>query len=81
MAHWWELRDDKLASIAKLSIFRQPKQENAMKRVVLFGKSLVMSTVGASLQGWPDIQVTPVDPSMPDVQDHLRYAPAGCRHS
>lgn len=43
-----------------------------MKRVVLFGKSLVMSTVGASLQGWPDIQVTPVDPSMPDVQDHLR---------
>jgi hypothetical protein len=43
-----------------------------MKRVVLYGKSLVMSTVGASLQGSPDIQVLPVDPSMPDVQNHLR---------
>jgi hypothetical protein len=43
-----------------------------MKRVVLFGKSLVMSTVGASLQGNPDIQILLVDPSMPDVQHHLR---------
>lgn len=43
-----------------------------MRRVVLYGKSLVMSTVGASLQGCPDIQVLPVDPSMPDVQGHLR---------
>jgi hypothetical protein len=43
-----------------------------MKRVVLYGKSLVMSTIGASLQGCPDIQLLPVDPSTPDVQDHLR---------
>jgi GTP:adenosylcobinamide-phosphate guanylyltransferase len=43
-----------------------------MKRVVLYGKSLVMSTIGASLQGCPDIQLFLIDPSMPDVQDHLR---------
>jgi hypothetical protein len=43
-----------------------------MKRVVLYGKSLVISTIGASLQGCPDIQLLPVDPAMPDVQDHLR---------
>src|SRR5512139_4092 len=42
-----------------------------MKRVVLYGKSLIMSTIGASLQGYPDMQVLPVDPSMPGVQDHL----------
>lgn len=43
-----------------------------MKKVVLFGKSLAISTIGSSLQGSPDIQVLPVDPSMPDVQDYLR---------
>jgi len=43
-----------------------------MKRVVLYGKSLVMSSIGASLQGCPDIQVLPIDPATPDVQDQLR---------
>jgi hypothetical protein len=43
-----------------------------MKRVVLYGKSLVMSTIGASLQDCPDIQLLQVDPSTTDVQDHLR---------
>jgi len=42
-----------------------------MKRVVLFGKSLVMSTIGASLKDCPDLQVLPVDPSMPDAQQHV----------
>lgn len=46
--------------------------ENAMKKVVLYGKSVLISTVGASLQGSPDIQILSVDPSMPDVQDQLR---------
>jgi chemotaxis response regulator CheB len=42
-----------------------------MKRVVLYGKSLVMSTISASLRDCPDLQVLPVDPSVPDAQQHV----------
>jgi hypothetical protein len=42
-----------------------------MKRVVLYGKSLLMSTIGASLQDCPDLQLLPVDPSPPDANQQL----------
>jgi len=42
-----------------------------MKRVVLYGKSLMMSTIGASLEDCPELMVLSVDPSLPDVQEHL----------
>ena len=39
-----------------------------MKKVVLYGNSLVMSAIGASLQDCPDFEVLPVDSSIPDAQ-------------
>ena len=42
-----------------------------MKRVVLYGKSLVMSTIGAGLQKCPDLQVLPIDPSQPNAGQDL----------
>jgi hypothetical protein len=45
--------------------------EKPMKRVVLYGKSLMISTIGASLDACPDLQLLPVDPTRPDVQEHL----------
>ena len=42
-----------------------------MKRVVLYGKSLVMSTIGASLQKCPDLQMLPIDPSQPNAGQDL----------
>jgi len=39
-----------------------------MKNVVLYGKSLVMSTVAASLQACPQLHVQIIDPTQPDVQ-------------
>ncbi len=42
-----------------------------MQTVVLYGKSLVVSSIGASLQDCVDIQVLPVNPAMPDAEGSL----------
>jgi len=42
-----------------------------MKKVVLYGKSLVMSSIGASLQGDPDLDLLTVDSSLPDSQQNV----------
>ena len=42
-----------------------------MKKVVLYGKSLVISTIGASLGGCSDLEILLVDPDMPDLQQQL----------
>jgi hypothetical protein len=39
--------------------------------VVLYGNSLIVSSIGASLQGCPGLQVLPVDPANPDTNQHL----------
>jgi hypothetical protein len=47
-----------------------------MQTVVLYGKSLVVSSIGASLQDCAGIQVLPVDPAMPDAGDSLSESQA-----
>jgi hypothetical protein len=42
-----------------------------MKKVVLYGKSLVMSTIAASLRGSTDLELLTIDPSQPGVQNYL----------
>lgn len=42
-----------------------------MQTVTLYGNSLVVSTIGASLHGCREFQVQHVDPAMPDVKQRL----------
>jgi hypothetical protein len=42
-----------------------------MKKVVLYGKSLVISTIGASLHDCRHLQVLVVDPALPDANQQL----------
>jgi len=42
-----------------------------MQKVVLFGNSLVMSSIGASLQGCAGLQVMPVDAAMHNAAQRL----------
>jgi hypothetical protein len=43
-----------------------------MRRVALYGNSLVMSSIGASLQGRAGLQVSSVDATLPDAVSRLR---------
>jgi len=42
--------------------------EKLIKKVVLYGNSLVMSAIGASLEDCPDLEVLSIDPSGSDTQ-------------
>jgi hypothetical protein len=42
-----------------------------MKTIVLYGNSLVVSSIGASLEGCPDLQVLPVDATLPGADQRL----------
>jgi len=42
------------------------------RTVALYGNSLVVSSIGASLQGRADLQVSSVDATMPDALERLR---------
>ena len=42
-----------------------------MQTVLLYGNSLAVSTIGASLQACPDLQVLPLDPTRPDLTQRL----------
>ena len=43
-----------------------------MKKVAIYGKSLVASSIGASLQACPDLQVLSVDLTTPELKRQLR---------
>ncbi len=42
-----------------------------MKKVALYGNSLVVSSIGASLLGCPDLQVLPLNPEALDPKQQL----------
>ena len=42
-----------------------------MKKVVLYGKSLLISSIGASLEDCPDLEVLPINPCGADVQQQM----------
>ena len=42
-----------------------------MKTVALYGNSLVVSSIGASLNQFADLQIFALDPSMPDPKNQL----------
>ncbi len=42
-----------------------------MRKVALYGNSLVVSTIGASLQGHAGLQVSSVDATLPDAASRL----------
>ncbi len=44
-------------------------------RVCLYGKSILLSTVGASLQRFPDIEIITLSPPLPDTLDLVALAP------
>jgi hypothetical protein len=44
------------------------------QKVVIFGNSLVVSSIGASLQACPNLEVLPAIPAMPDVEGSLSAA-------
>ena len=39
------------------------------KRIILYGKSVIMGTVGASLQSYPELEVIPFGPHLAEAQD------------
>lgn len=43
-----------------------------VRTVVLYGNSLAVSSIGASLQGRADLQVLSIDANLPEVLDRLR---------
>jgi hypothetical protein len=45
-----------------------------MRRVVLYGSDLVISTVGANLQGRVGLQIVQIDPLLPDALQRLDSA-------
>lgn len=49
-----------------------------MQTVLLYGNSLVVSTIGASLQACPDLQVLPLDPALPHAIQRLGQLQSGC---
>jgi hypothetical protein len=41
----------------------------------MYGKSILLSTVGASLQHYPDLEIIPLSPPLPDTLDLIALAP------
>jgi len=48
---------------------------NRRRRVLLFGKSIILGTVGASLARYPDLEVVALSPPLPDVKALEALAP------
>ena len=46
-----------------------------MKKVVLYGKSLLISSIGASLEDCPDLEVLSIDPCGLDMQQIRKIQP------
>jgi hypothetical protein len=49
-----------------------PEFNMTLRTVVLYGNSLVVSSIGASLQGRADLQVSSVDATRPQAEERLR---------
>ena len=47
----------------------------AKQRLVLYGRSVILGTVGASLQHCPTVEVIPLSPPLPDPPDLVALAP------
>src|SRR4030066_132871 len=45
------------------------------RRVVLFGKSIILGTIGASLKRYPDLEIIPLSLPLPDSQVIKDLAP------
>jgi hypothetical protein len=45
------------------------------RRVILYGKSVILGTVGASLRNYPDLDAILLPPPLPDVQGLAALAP------
>jgi hypothetical protein len=45
-----------------------------IRRVVLYGSDLVVSTIGANLRGRPGFQIVQIDPLLPDALQRLETA-------
>ena len=48
-----------------------------MQTVLVYGNSLAVSTIGASLQAHSDLKVLPLDPTRPDVTQRLEELKPG----
>jgi hypothetical protein len=45
------------------------------RRVILYGKSVILGTVGASLACYPDLEIVALSPPLPDVEALEALAP------
>ena len=45
------------------------------KRVLLFGKSVILGTIGASLKHYPDLEIIPISQGLPDAPALRDLAP------
>ena len=46
-----------------------------VRRVILYGKSVILGTVGASLDCYPDLEIVALSPPLPDVEALEALAP------
>jgi hypothetical protein len=65
------LREDKSARGSKTANLHAQDRMIPMKTIVLYGNSLVVSSIGASLQSCPDVQVLTVDATLPGADQRL----------
>lgn len=45
------------------------------RRVILYGKSIILGTIGASLRLYPELEIIPLAPPLPDFQALKALAP------
>jgi hypothetical protein len=45
------------------------------RRIILYGKSVIMGSVGASLRGVPGLEIIPLAPPLPEAKDLAALAP------
>lgn len=58
-----------------MPLFSSRKNNMEKKRVILYGRSVILGTVGASLQQYPDLEVISLSLPLPDVQELGALAP------
>jgi hypothetical protein len=56
------------------TIARSEKRMNR-RRVVLYGRSVILGTLRASFERYPDLEVVPLSPPFPSVQELSALAP------
>jgi len=48
---------------------------NKQRRIILYGKSVILGTVGASLQHYPDLEIIRLSPPLPGAKELEMLAP------